>query len=233
MQPARRLPPKLHALHSSAALVANVFDYWSDRDGTPLVAALGFAGRCSELRFEAQFPSGLPGDPPTVDLLVQLDLGRPVAVESKFSEWLDRRPRNKAVFKTKYFPPGRALWAEHGLPRCQALAEALQARTERFRHLHAAQLLKHALGLAVAAPTGFSLCYLYYDWPCRESAAHREEIERLAARIAGELEFSALTYQELYRRLHASRVAEPAYLEYLRSRYFGDVEVSAGVRSRV
>ncbi len=218
-----RQPPKFHALHSSAALVANVFDYWSGQDASPLVAALGFAGRCERLRFEARFPTGLAGEPPTVDLLLLLDGGRQIAVESKFSEWLTRRPRNKAVFKDKYFPPGRALWAESGLPRCQALAEALQTGAERFRYLHAAQLLKHALGLSVSGTGQFSLCYAYYDWPSRESAQHGSELEQFAAAVAPELSFSAVTYQDVYRRLRDTPAAEPHYVDYLRRRYFGDV----------
>ena len=208
------------ALHSSAALVANVIDYWTERDASPLAAALGFAEPCRAIRFEAPFPTGLPGDPPTVDLLLELASGRRIAVESKFSEWLTRRPRNKAVFKDKYFPPGRAVWAERGLPRCQALAEDLQARVQRFKYLHAAQLLKQALGLSAAARDEPALCYLYYDWPCREGRMHREEVERFAGLIGDELAFTVLTYQEIYRRLRETRAAEPSYLEYLRARYF-------------
>jgi Restriction Endonuclease associating with ARP len=216
----RRQPPKMLALHSSAALVANVFDYWTQRDASPLAAALGFAEPCTALGFEAPFPSGLPGEPPTVDLLLTFESGRRIAVESKFSEWLSRRPRNKAVFKTKYFPRDRAVWTECGLPRCQTLAEDLQARTQRFKYLHAAQLLKHALGLSVVARGRIALCYFYYDWPCRESGVHREEIARFTGLIGDELPFSALTYQEIYRRLRETRAVEPGYLEYLRARYF-------------
>jgi Restriction Endonuclease associating with ARP len=234
LQPRRRRPPKLLALHSSAALVANVFDHFSERDRAPLAAAFGLQGRIVRLCFEAQFPTGLPGQPPAVDVALVLDFGEQVAVESKFSEWLVRRPRHKAIFKPKYFPAGRGVWAEYGLPRCQALAEELQARTERFKHLHAAQLLKHALGLAAWAagearstPTrsspSFALCYLYYDWPGRESAVHRAELERFTARVAGELRFSGLTYQALYRRLRDTSGIDRAYVDYLKARYFADV----------
>lgn len=233
LRPRRRRPPKLLALHSSAALVANVFDYFSERDPTPLAAAFGLDARIVRLRFEAAFPSGLPGQPPTVDVALVLDSGAQLAVESKFSEWLVRRPRHKAVFKPKYFPVGRGVWAECGLPRCQALAEDLQARTERFKHLHAAQLLKHALGLAVWAASesrsnpahsapSFALCYLYYDWPGRESGVHRAELERFAARVAGELRFSVLTYQALHRRLRDVPGVDPDYVAYLKARYFAD-----------
>ena len=223
LEPRRSRRPKLHVLYSSAALVANVFDYWSEQDCAPLVSAFGLSGRCERLCFEVPFPTALQGGAPTADVVLTLDSGARVAVESKFSEWLTRRPRHKAVFKAKYFPPDRAVWAERGLPRCQALAEALQTRAERFKHLHAAQLLKHALGLAVSAQGEFALCYLFYDCPSRESALHRLEVDRFAAHVGSELRFSALTYQELYRRLRASAMADPAYLEYLSARYFPEI----------
>jgi hypothetical protein len=55
--PAR--PAKMKALHSSAALAVNVFDYWTTRDSAPLTAAMGIASRIREMAFERQFPTGL------------------------------------------------------------------------------------------------------------------------------------------------------------------------------
>jgi hypothetical protein len=217
------LPPRMRALHSSAALVANVFDYWTERDAAPLAAALGLAPLPATLSFEEPLPTGLEGDPPTADVLVRFPSGYAVAIESKFTEWLVRRPRNKAVLKTKYFPPGDEVWARRGLPRCQRLAERLQGGAERYRFLHAAQLLKHALGLAMAAPRAFELRYLYYDWPAREAAEHRAEIERFAAAVAPELAFRATTYQSLVAALALDRSVERAYLDYLCARYFPEL----------
>lgn len=221
--PRPTLPPRMRALHSSAALVANVFDYWTGRDTAPLTLALGLGAEPATLAFEEPLPTGLEGDPPTADVLVRLAAGHVVAVESKFTEWLVRKPRNKAVLKTKYFPPGKELWALHGLPRCQRLAERLQAGAERFRFLHAAQLLKHALGLAMTAPHGFELRYLYYDWPAREAAEHREELARFADAVAPELAFRATTYQSLLAALAQDACVERAYLDYLRARYFPEL----------
>jgi hypothetical protein len=112
------------------------------------------------------------------------------------------------------------VWAEAGLPRCQALAEDLQAGRERSKFLHAAQLLKHALGLAKRGARAPALVYLYYAWPGPEAAVHREEIERLRARLAGEIEWRVLTYQELHRALCAAPGVDRAYLDYLAQRYF-------------
>jgi hypothetical protein len=231
-------PARIAALHSSAALVANVFDHWSARDAAPLVAALGLGTDTVTLSFEEPLATGVEGDPPTSDVVLHCASGRVVAIESKFGEWLVRRASNRADLKPKYFPAGRALWRDAGLPRCQALAEDLRAGRERFKHLHAAQLLKHVLGLAratngaqgvndgraprVARPphAAHELRYLYYEWPRGPAAAHRAELERFAARVGAEARFSSSTYQDLYRALAADPRVDRGYVEYLRARYF-------------
>ncbi len=237
-------PARIAALRSSAALVANVFDYWTTRDCAALLAALGFPGGAvvsheestdgaavAQLAFEEPVPTGVAGDPPTLDVALRLRSGYVVAIESKFTEWLVRRPRHKAVFKPKYFPPGRALWRERGLEACQTLAEGLQTGRERCKHLHAAQLLKHALGLAALAPGAHTIVYLYYHWPCREAQIHRAELARFAALTAGELPLRALTYQSLYAALAAEAVTDRVYLDYLGARYFQDASAGGAAES--
>jgi hypothetical protein len=233
------LPARFAALHSSAALVVNVFDHWSERDARPLAAALGYQGERVQLKFEEPLVTGVEGDPPLSDVLLRFESGRAVAIESKFGEWLARRSSNRMDLKPKYFPGGKAIWSDAGLPRCQELADDLRLGLERFKHLHAAQLLKHALGLArdirVGAPDGdgmgatvsdagpratHELRYLYYEWPRGPAAAHRAELARFAARVGAEIGFSASTYQDLYRALRADARVDRAYLEYLRARYF-------------
>ena len=217
LAPRGKRPARIAALHSSAALVANVFDHWSARDAAPLVAALGLGAGGATLSFEEPLPTGVEGDPPTSDVVLRCASGRVVAIESKFGEWLVRRASNRADLKPKYFAAGRAFWRDAGLPRCQALAEDLRAGRERFRHLHVAQLLKHALGLA---RTAYELRYLYHEWPRGPAAAHRAELERFVARVGAEARFSASTYQDLFRTLAADTRVDRAYLEYLRARYF-------------
>jgi hypothetical protein len=231
-------PARIAALHSSAALVANVFDHWSARDAAPLVAALGLGVEHVTLAFEEPLATGVEGDPPTSDVVLRCESGNVVAIESKFGEWLVRRAPNRADLKPKYFTS--AFWADAGLPRCQRLAEDLRAGRERFKHLHAAQLLKHALGLArqkhgsaaaagrgagaapreVAAQSTHELRYLYHEWPRAPAVVHRAELERFAAYVGAEIRFSASTYQDLYRALAADARVDRAYLEYLRVRYF-------------
>ena len=216
-------PARIAALHSSAALVANVFDHWSARDPTPLVAALGLGDDGATLTFEEPLATGVEGDPPTTDVALRCASGRFVAIESKFGEWLARRASNRADLKPKYFAAGRSVWRDAGLPECQALAEDLRAGRERFRHLHAAQLLKHALGLARATRGARALRYLYYECPRGPAIAHRAELERFAARVGAEIPFSAATYQDLFRALAADARVDRGYVGYLRARYFRGV----------
>ena len=220
LDPRGTQPARFAALHSSAALVANVFDHWSARDASPLVAALALGADDATLSFEEPLATGVEGDPPTSDVVLRCASGPVVAIESKFGEWLVRRASNRADLKPKYFPADRALWRDAGLAQCQALAEDLRAGRERFKHLHAAQLLKHALGLARAARGAHELRYLYYEWPSGPAAAHRAELERFARRVGSEAGFSASTYQDLYRALAADARVDRAYVEYLRARYF-------------
>jgi len=201
--------------------VLNVFDHWHGGDNAALVAALGFAEGATALTFEEPLPTGLEGDPPTADVALRWPSGRVAAIESKFGEWLVRRPRNKAGFKPKYFPPGTEVWTAAGLPRCQALAADIDAHRERFRWLHAAQLLKHALGLARLGATVTTLVYLHYDWPSPESVQHAAELERFRARIRGEIDLRVLTYQALFAALRAGSAGPVEYRAYLERRYFG------------
>jgi hypothetical protein len=214
-------PARAHSLCSSAALVVNVFAYWRGRDQAPLLAALGVGGPGgTRLEFEAPLPTGLPGDPPTVDVALYRPDGRLVAIESKFAEWLAPRPRAQRVFKDKYFAQGLRVWEAAGLPLCQTLAEELQDGRARTKHVNAPQLLKHALGLAVNGLRTSTLVYLYYDRPGRQAAAHRAEVERIVARLAPEIDVRVATYQALFEALSAQPGLERDYVDYLARRYF-------------
>jgi Restriction Endonuclease associating with ARP len=220
LTPGRLRPARLRSLTSSAALVLNVFDHWRDRDTAPLVAALGLRQGSPRLCFEEPLVTGLEGDPPLADVVLRWPDGRIVSIESKFGEWLVRRPRNKSGFKRKYFPPGQGVWAAVGRPLCQALAADIDSGRERFRYLHAAQLLKHALGLAKSGAAESTLLYLYYDNPGRERDVHEAELERFTQRVLPELDFRALTYQTMFAALHRDAAESPGYYAYLRARYF-------------
>jgi hypothetical protein len=213
----------MSALHSSSALAVNVFDYWCERDSRPMSEALGVEPAIEPPRFEAQFPTGLEGNPPNLDIAVRLKSGVTLAIESKFCEWIAPKSASKAPFKDKYFSPVTDLWRRVGLPECQGLATDIHTKTLRFLHLDAPQLLKHALGLATSLKDKFSLFYLYYDWPSPESGIHLTEIGRFASRVGHELRFRAMTYQQLFARLSERCSSSDAdYSAYLRARYFAN-----------
>src|SRR5690606_29342439 len=112
------------------------------------------------------------------------------------------------------------LGAQAGLRGAQRLADAMQEGAQSFRHLDAPQLLKHMLGLAIAAPGKASLYYLYYDCLGSESSAHRAEIEAFAEQVRPNIRFDWLSYQYFFARLRASSGDKHRpYLEYVTRRY--------------
>jgi hypothetical protein len=214
-------PAKMRALHSSSALAVNFFDYWTDRRPDLLLTALGLGIASTSIEFEAQFPTGLPGIPPNLDIAFRFTSGRVVGLESKFTEWLTPKSPNRELFKTKYFdgPPG--LWSAKGLPKCQQLADELWSGRIHFQHLDAAQLLKHVLGLATQHPGSFELYYLFFDAQGRESPVHCAEVTRFAEAVASDFHFHWNSYQIVFEQLRKNSDASHAgYLQYHAQRYF-------------
>ena len=222
------LKGKMHALHSSSALAVNFFDYWTSADPTVLRDVLELPATPMSIEFEAQFPTGLRGTPPNIDVAIILDSGHTVAIESKFTEWLTRKPVRKPAFKPKYFPVGEELWESKGLRACQSLAVDIQGGRQRFLHFDAPQMLKHALGLATQVRESFNLWYFYFECCGRESAVHNAEIRIFADRVGAEIGLKSLSYQQLFSRLEMIPTSiNPDYVEYLRRRY---ISPAAGFR---
>ena len=206
---------KMQAVHSSSALVVNTFMPLVHQGLIEEVGGLLRPGtESSSLRFEAKHTVVSRG----ANLDLELDGSFPVAVESKFSE-----PYSKTLpFSASYFKK-RDLW-EH-LPQCEKLAKML---LPRYRLLDAAQLVKHLLGLAktFGEPGNFHLLYLWYEVqgedgnPHLESIAHQYEIDDFKLHLDSEVNFSSMTYQDLYRRLKGILVLDKGHLEYLGTRYF-------------
>lgn len=215
---------KMQALRSSSALVVNVFDYWRDRPKTWIAKGLSLSSEPSSLCFEAKFENGLrQGHSPNLDLAIVLADKRIVAVESKFTETYTRVSR-KEPFKDKYFPAGSGRWHDLRLPNCQRLADRLRRGDARFLYLNAAQLLKHALGLAQPEVGAVTLVYLWYAVPSSEATQHEKEVEEFTREIGAELDFRALTYQKLFSAaLRDVGAAHAAYVDYIGERYFPEL----------
>jgi hypothetical protein len=210
---------KILALHSSAALACNFFDYWRGRDLEGLAQAFGTTELC-DIGFERKFPTGLRGNAPNLDVVLYESGGGILAIESKFMEPF-QKSKAKTYLKPKYFEKGDA-WARVGLHGCQVLAAKIRQNQAQFDLLDVAQLLKHMLGLA-SNQQHWRLCCLWYHPGGPAGDKHASEIRHFTEEIGADaIRFSSLTYQELFQRL--SRLLGEQHLEYqeyLRDRYFG------------
>ena len=207
---------KMQATHSSSALACNFFDYWRDKPLATLAAALGAPSGMTEIQFEQVYRTSI-NSKPNLDVAFYGEGVKPFLIESKFVEPYGSDKSN-ILFKGAYFPEGPGLWEQCGLTRCQALAHDIQTRAVRFSRLDAPQLLKHILGLAKAHSDGFTLLYLWYDVPSPEASEHRSEIETFSQAVGDEIDFRAMTYQDLFRKIGGTTGGE--YAAYLADRYF-------------
>lgn len=210
---------KMQALHSSSALVLNVFYYWRNHDLDSLAKACGIPKGMTELRFEQTHPTSLGGIPPHLDIEFHGAGLKLVAVESKFTETYHRHTKRK--MKSRYYEQ-ETLWVQ--LPKCEELLRYIRGEEQRktsFSYLDAPQLLKHILGLVTTfGTTGFQLVYLWYEVPSSEAMEHRRELEEFKNRIGDEVNFRDITYQELFSNIRKCPDVDRAYISYLAGRYF-------------
>ena len=210
---------KLQAVHSSAALTCNWFDYWRQRDLRMLAKALGAPDEWVELRLEAHVKTGMRGADANLDVLLTSADGSLFGIESKFCEPYASSP-SKNLLKTQYFSHDQLRWTDVGLPGCQAVAARLRTGQHDYTVLDVAQLLKHMLALARTGKS-WRLCYLWFEVPGAVADAHRAELEKFVVEIGSDIDhFVALTHQQLFARMEAVVDADHAeYLTYLRNRY--------------
>lgn len=210
---------KMQALHSSSALVVNIFEYWRSRNVDAIARACGAPGGMTEMRFEQTHPTPLGGIPPHLDVEFHGTDTKPVAIESKYTEPYHRK--TKREIKNKYLNY-KGLWAQ--LPRCERLVRRIRDEERgktSFTYLDAPQLLKHILGLTTKfGATGFELVYLWYDLPSSEAEKHRQEIEEFRKQVRDEVYFKDMTHQELFNIIKRSLDVDKNYISYLEERYF-------------
>ncbi len=74
---------KMQALHSSSALVVNIFEYWRSRNVDTVAQVCGAPSGMTEMQFEKTNPTPLGGIPPHLDVEFHgtADI-KPVAIES-------------------------------------------------------------------------------------------------------------------------------------------------------
>lgn len=212
------LETKFRAAHSSSALAVNCFAPFRTRvDDLGMPMGSGFA----DLRFERKCPTGLRGGrAPNLDVVLS-GPDHVVGVESKLTEYLTR---HRAIFSPAYAKQIRDKRRDGGYFR--EMLRLMEA-PETYVWLDAAQLIKHAFGLARTFPDQeVTLLYLYWE-PANaerspEFARHRDEIAAFAERIAGSTPtFAALSYPELWQFWQQSGPADwlVRHLGDLRARY--------------
>lgn len=212
-----KAPPKFHAAHSSAALAVNAFGPWKT---APQSLRLAGVSGFEQMAFEAPCDHGLGRRvPPTLDVLVSGPEGV-VAVESKCTEMLRTK---RAIFSPQYETLVDTLFE----PKWLRVYRDLKDKANAYRHLDAAQLVKHYLGLRNTFP-GRDVTLLYLFWEPANAAKlpefrqHRAEVSAFGNLVAGSaIDFAAMSYLELWAdwaiQDHPAWLGE--HVVHLRARY--------------
>lgn len=210
--------PKMSALHSSSALVVNLFQYWQNQEinKTPLLIALGLVNDNDKvgdvkIKFEEKLQiEGINGGTPNLDVIIELG-NEIIAIESKFAE--PYRSKTYQGLGSKQYNDD-SLWND--LPNIK------EKRNITTKHLDYPQLIKHILGLKNSKyKENFTLLYLWYDVPnTKEAKKHEEEIEAFAtiAKADG-IKFHHITYQKVIENLNNYKNEHKDYIDYLVERY--------------
>lgn len=219
-----KIPP-MHALHSSAAMAVNLFQYWvGNKQSSILAKLLNVPSTGIEsVSFEKTYPvcanwkaHGF-NEPPHLDLGIDYVDSKRVGVECKLHEPFGRLEH--APMKHVYLELTDT-WDD--IPACRSLAEELVTGDAGFRRIGPAQLLRHILGLKFGKPTDrVRLIYLYFDAIGEEADEHRAEIRRFQQCIASDpIRFVPMTVQTfVLRAVSKCREEHKEYVDYLADRY--------------
>lgn len=194
---------KLAHRESSAALAVNAFGWFIDKPHSfPSLPDTEGAGPPTmiDVEFCARFPwSG--GRHPWLDAVVETDTHL-IGVESKRFEPF--RDRKRATLSSAY---DRPVWGDV-MRGFESMRDSLRVEPYRFRHLDAAQLVKHAFGLVTEGRRRARrpvLCYIFAEpstrgaklIPTADHDRHRWEITAFCDAVRGdEVAFSASSYAE-------------------------------------
>jgi restriction endonuclease-like protein len=188
-------PPKMCAAHSSSALALNAFrPFRVHPERLSLVGLSGF----TQTYFEKKLPTGLLGNPPNLDFVASGPAGV-VAVESKFTETLSAK---RAKFAASY----EGAIARLAGPAWSDLYRSLLGDPSRFKHLDAAQLVKHYLGMRNSlrdAEGRLVLMYVFWEptnWSDGPAfVQHRRELDEFAECVRdGDVAFLSMSYSSLW-----------------------------------
>ncbi len=211
-------PGKLFAAHSSAALAVNTFAPYRHAPGSlSLAGRSGFTFAC----FEKRLRTGLGSALANLDFFA-VGEEAVVAVQSKFTEVLSRKAANFSESYSKAISDlADARWTQ--------MYRSLCREPERFHYLDAAQLVKQYLGIRHSLADEQlpkALLYLFWEpenWTAVQAfSRHRSEVLEFSMAVAGgEVEFTAMSYPELWSSWEEIGVwdGDLDRLQYLRERY--------------
>jgi len=219
-------PAKMQAVHSSAAMSVNIFQYWQRTDQVSDIAiACGFCRKGTAVSQKIVFEDKYPIDDrfqlsPNIDVVFHnsdTSQFKRFAIECKFSE--SYSSHGHSGLKPKYIGL-TTTWSD--MPKLFKFAQSICPTDSRFTYLHPAQLIKHILGLkAKCGKKGFRLLYLWYDVIGKEGTYHRDEIEEFSAVARADgIYFASMSYQELIIALSKEyRQEHDDYIKYITERY--------------
>ena len=221
---------------SSTALAVNFFQPW--RSDMSALGAYLDAPWLRSMAFEEAFPTELSDKPvktvgggqedrsPTLDVVLDGGSSPTIAIEAKFTEPYFKAPTN--TFAASYFKSTseslvrRTARIWHAVPTLQSIALAIDRGYVRYQFLHAAQLIKHALGLVRArGRSGFRLNYVWFDGADELSTGHRREIEHFTSIASNDIHVGAISYQDLASHIEFRGPVDR--LKFVRSRYFDPI----------
>lgn len=217
-------PAKIQALHSSSALGVNIFDYWRDKNDLSLLFSACEISRSKKLSGTMGFEQKFSIDKrfqyaPNIDVVffhAQPGQFKAFAIECKFTEAYGARAHGG--MDSKYFD-NNDIWKE--LPATKKLAKTIEGEDTHFKYLHAAQLIKHTLGLnKQLGHSNYRLLYLWYDALGEPGHTHHNEVSELSETLGSDgVFFHSITYQELIVNLAKYRDQHNEYITYITERY--------------
>ncbi len=194
---------KFSSPESSAALAVNCFGWFVERP-QKFPQLNGFETMGVPEMVDVEFCARLPwagGRHPWLDAVVQTPATL-IGIESKRFE-----PFRDAKSITLSDAYDRPVWGAN-MRRYEKMRDSLRAGKEKFSHLDAAQLVKHAFGLVTEArrcKRSPALFYIFAEPAARNGhaiapddlARHRNEIARFAGVVAGDdVTFHSASYRE-------------------------------------
>jgi hypothetical protein len=216
-------PAKIQALHSSSALVVNIFEYWKQNKEYDIIAKfLGINDKnILNLEYEKQFTIfNKPKKQANLDICFEYSDNSVVAIESKYTEPYSLRNAKK-TFAPKYFEE-KSIWNE--LPNLLELANMINKNETEFEYLDAVQLVKHILGLqnVINNKEKYKLIYIYFP-AIEKTPEMKHEIEILALNEIMKLDkinFVYLNWLKVIEKLNRNlKDIRKKYMDYIMGRY--------------